>query len=140
MKFYISTKEIKRVPISNSGAAGKGSPTKATATRRISSRWCWAWDRSAVSPYESCVLGKYQLRGIRIIIHLLWCGYLEAWKQLKSASSPAANGVQLVLGWSNGADFFQMGLKGFCLFKWTSDPFGLAAIFSFKQGMTATSF
>jgi hypothetical protein len=37
-----------------------------------------AWERSAVSPYESCVLGKCQLRGIRIIIHLLWCGYLEA--------------------------------------------------------------
>jgi hypothetical protein len=38
MKFYISTTEIKRVPISNTGAAGKGSSTKATATRRISSR------------------------------------------------------------------------------------------------------
>jgi hypothetical protein len=35
---------------------------------------------------------------------------------------------------------FQMGLKGFCFFKWASDPFGLAATFSFKQGATATSF
>jgi len=38
MKFYISTTGIKRVTISSTGAAGKGSPTKATATRRISSR------------------------------------------------------------------------------------------------------
>ncbi|XP_059450043.1 probable galacturonosyltransferase 15 isoform X2 [Corylus avellana] len=38
MKFYISTTGIKRVTISSSGAAGKASPTKATAPRRISSR------------------------------------------------------------------------------------------------------
>jgi hypothetical protein len=35
---------------------------------------------------------------------------------------------------------FQMGLKGFCFFKWASDPFGLASTFSFKQGATTTSF